>query len=90
MIGELRNKLNQLQESRKNVDYALDMLEGGVGYKSYSNISMELDSLIEFNNRLADGIMALVETQELLNISLASVIDVELSTLNLGGLRNED
>lgn len=87
MGEELRNKLIKLEDSRKNVDYALDMLAGGVGFKEYSNVLVELDCLIKFNNRIAEGILALVDTQELLNVSLASVIEMELDSLNLGGIQ---
>lgn len=78
MIKELKNKLNQLEESRKNVDYALDMLECGAGIKSYVSVQDEIDLLIEFNNRLANGILELVDRQEGLDVSLKSILEVAL------------
>lgn len=74
MVKELKGKLNNIEESRKELDYALDMLEEGVGFNSYSDISQELDLVAEFNRHLAKKVLDMVENQEELKLSLSTVI----------------
>lgn len=78
MVNELRIGLEELEESRDTLNYALDQLENGVGFVSYSNVTKEIELLTEFNNRLAKHILGMVENQEGLNISLESLLTVEL------------
>lgn len=78
MVNELRIGLEELEESRDTLNYALDQLENGVGFVSYSNVTKEIELLTEFNNRLAKHILGMIENQEGLNISLESLLTVEL------------
>ena len=86
MVEELRNKLVELEDSRRNIDYALDMLEGGVGFTECSDVKRDLECLIKFNNYLSSKILNLVLMQESFDVPLESVIKKELESVNLGGV----
>lgn len=78
MIRELENRLNELKESRKNVDYALDMLEAGVGYTPYSDIMKEIELLTELNNAIARDVLEMVDDQEKFDVTIEAVLSVVL------------
>ena len=78
MINEIKAGIKDLEESSKEVNYALDMLEEGLAVSVCPNIKRELELLAFFNRKIADYILNLVDLQDNLNVSLESLLEVEL------------
>lgn len=78
MLNEIKVGIERLEESRDGLNYALDMLEGGVGFTRCSNVAKEIELLAILNERIADYINGLIDQQEGLDISLESLLTVEL------------
>lgn len=78
MISEIKSGIKALEESRKEVNYALDMLEEGLAVSVCPNITRELELLALFNRKIADYVLHLVDLQDNLNVSLESLLEVEL------------
>lgn len=88
MLNEIKVSIKKLEESRKGLNYALDMLEGGVGFVRYSNIAKEIELLATLNERIANYVIGLTDQQEGLDISLESLLTVELG-LNKAQIEDE-
>ena len=78
MISEIKAGIKDLEESRKEVNYALDMLEEGLAVSVCPDITRELELLALFNRKIADYVLNLVDLQDNLNVSLESLLEVEL------------
>lgn len=78
MVNELKMALENLEEKKEGLLYSLDVLESYVGFQSYSNVSTEIDLVATLYERIARYIMGQVDTLEGLNLSLNSILTVEL------------
>ena len=78
MVNELKTALENLEEKREGLLCSLDVLETYVGYQRYSNVSTEIDLIATLYERINRYIMGQIETLEGLNLSLESILTVEL------------
>lgn len=78
MVNELKIALENLEEKKEGLLYTLDVLETYVGYQTYSNVAKEIDLVATLYQRIDRYIMGQVELLEGLNLSLDSILSVEL------------
>lgn len=82
MINELKLALENLEERKEGLLYSLDVLETYVGYQTYSNVAKEIELIATLYQRIDRYIMGQVELLEGLNLSLDSILTVELGLKN--------
>lgn len=78
MVNELKEALENLEERKEGLLYSLDVLETYVGYQKYCNVSTEIDLVATLYHRIDRYIMGQIELLEGLNLSLESILAVEL------------
>ena len=82
MVNELKEALENLEERKEGLLYSLDVLETYVGYQTYSNVAKEIELIATLYQRIDRYIMGQVELLEGLNLSLDSILTVELGLKN--------